>query len=287
MNWLIYHIASGHAFFTGVLLILVGVAASFRATPRAERGAGLSALIGGCAVSVSATPLAYAYYAAAALVTLVWLFSSRFPKVRRWASVATIAVWSIAAAMEIPYHRIPSLDHAATRSLTIIGDSVTAGMGGGDNAVRWPQILGAQHDVVIQDISHPGETTTSALKRVKAKQVESSLVVLEIGGNDLLGDADSHKFARDLDTLLAEVCASNRQVVMLELPLPPFRNEFGRIQRSLARTHKVALIPKRVFASVLMTEGSTVDTIHLSQTGHDRMAATVWELIKSAFAATE
>ncbi len=33
----------------------------------------------------------------------------------------------------------------------------------------------------------------------------------------------------------------------------------------------------------IATRDSTLDTIHLSQAGHQRMAACVWEVVKSAF----
>ena len=70
---------------------------------------------------------------------------------------------------------------------------------------------------------------------------------------------------------------------MFELPLPPFYHEFGRIQRSLARKYGVALIPKRVLLSVLAGSDSTVDTIHLTQAGQRRMAASVWRLLSGAY----
>ncbi len=70
---------------------------------------------------------------------------------------------------------------------------------------------------------------------------------------------------------------------MFELPLPPFRHEFGRVQRALARKYHVALIPKRVLLSVLAGSDSTVDTIHLTQAGQRRMATRVWRLLSGAF----
>lgn len=71
---------------------------------------------------------------------------------------------------------------------------------------------------------------------------------------------------------------------MFELPLPPFCNEFGRVQRRLAAKHGVTLIPKRVFATVLAGEEATLDSIHLSRAGHERMAEVVWGLIRGAYA---
>jgi acyl-CoA thioesterase-1 len=110
------------------------------------------------------------------------------------------------------------------------------------------------------------------------------LVLLEIGGNDLLGSTSLADFERDLDELLQGLRGPGRIVVMFELPLPPFCNGFGRAQRRLAHKNNVRLIPKRVFVEVLTTEGATVDSVHLSRRGHELMAATVWDIIQPAFA---
>jgi acyl-CoA thioesterase-1 len=70
---------------------------------------------------------------------------------------------------------------------------------------------------------------------------------------------------------------------MFELPLPPFYNEFGRIQRRLARAHGVALIPKWVLLGVLRGQAATLDSIHLSPAGQREMARSVWSVIGPAF----
>jgi acyl-CoA thioesterase-1 len=283
MNWLVYHIASGHAFFSGVALILVAAVASIRSTPITKRLAVFAFLIGAIAVAISSTAIPYWYYGIAIVITIAWLISTYLENWRRWTRISVIVAWAIAAAMELPYHITPSLVPASSRSMTVIGDSVTAGMGASDKSERWPTLLAKERNLNIQDISHPGETAASALKRAKSQQIISPVVVLEIGGNDLLGDTTSAQFSQDLDALLAYVRAPGRQVIMFELPLPPFQNEYGHIQRTLARKYDVALVPKRVFLSILAANDSTVDTIHLTQAGHHRMAATVWNLVRSAF----
>lgn len=283
MNWLVYHIASGDAYFTGVALVIIAARVSIGTKPICNRISVFFFLIGVIAIAISSTAIPYWYYVVAVVATVPWVASRFVKKWRRWAPFVVMAAWVIAAALEIPYHITPTLESTSPRSVTIIGDSVTAGTGGGDKSEKWPAILAQQHDVIVQDISHMGETAASALKRVEKHEIASNVVLLEIGGNDLLGSTSSDQFARDLDALLAHVSAPGRQIIMFELPLPPFNHEYGRIQRSLARKHHVSLIPKRIFLSVLTADGSTLDTIHLTQSGHDRMAACVWEFVGSAF----
>ena len=165
----------------------------------------------------------------------------------------------------------------------MIGDSVTAGIGGDETSETWPSILAREHDLQVQDVSHMGETAASALRRIKKHTLQSGLVVVEIGGNDVLGSTSADQFATDLNELLAHVTSDDRQTIMFELPLPPFFHEYGRIQRSLAAQHNVALIPKREFLSVIAGNDSTLDSIHLTQAGHQKMADVVWRCLKSAF----
>ena len=123
----------------------------------------------------------------------------------------------------------------------------------------------------------------SALREAEALREDEQLVMLEIGGNDLLGNTTPAAFESGLENLLRVVSRPGRVVVMFELPLPPSYNEYGRAQRRVARRHEVLLVPKRVMLSVLLQDGATLDTIHLSQGGHGRMAVAVWEIVRGAY----
>jgi acyl-CoA thioesterase-1 len=104
-------------------------------------------------------------------------------------------------------------------------------------------------------------------------------VILEIGGNDLLGGTSIPKFREDLEKMLALVCGPRRRVAMIELPLPPFYNRYGMVQRALAKSHGVTLIPKRYLAKVISTPGATVDGLHLSNAGHALLARSLFEML--------
>jgi lysophospholipase L1-like esterase len=69
---------------------------------------------------------------------------------------------------------------------------------------------------------------------------------------------------------------------MFELPLPPFRADCGRAQRRLAAQYGAVLIPRRFFARVLAEPENTVDGIHLSRQGHERMAEMMASLLAPA-----
>jgi lysophospholipase L1-like esterase len=109
-----------------------------------------------------------------------------------------------------------------------------------------------------------------------------AVVLVELGGNDLLSGLPSRVFARDLEALLASLRQPGRTIAMMELPLFPFQSDYGRVQRTLARRFNVYLIPKRYLARVLGTQGATTDGLHLSEAGTQAMADTVYSILGSA-----
>jgi acyl-CoA thioesterase-1 len=123
----------------------------------------------------------------------------------------------------------------------------------------------------------------SALRQAEDVEQGPALVLIEIGGNDVLGETSQHRFAADLDALLSRLRRPGHHLVMLELPLPPFYNGYGRTQRRLAKKHGVVLIPRREFAGVIFAADATSDGLHLSERGQRLMANMLWRHISPSF----
>ena len=287
-NALIYHVYSGQAFFSGAALVLLAWLAGLF-----EQRRWLAALRAICActglilIGVSATPLAEWFYLISGAITLMWIAVDVVTRTRhrRWKLYvrwAMAAVLGLGVALEVPFHLAPRLTALGNPPVFVIGDSLTAGVGGPIDT--WPKLLAREHGMVISDLSVAGADATTALRQAKRISRPGSLVIVEIGGNDILRDYPPAVFERGLDTLLAKLRQGNHTIVMLELPLPPLCNRYGEAQRRLARRHGVLLIPKRMLLGVLTTEGATLDTIHLSADGHQRMAQTIWHIIHPVFA---
>ena len=105
------------------------------------------------------------------------------------------------------------------------------------------------------------------------------VVLIEIGGNDLLHGVPSEEFGKALGALLSKASAPGRMVVMVELPLFPHRTAYGRIQRGLAAKYGVWLIPKRFFTEVISGANATSNGLHLSDEGTRRMGALVLQAL--------
>lgn len=283
-----FHIISGDAFFSGVAMLLAVVTYRWYHLNKTVHSAKVRLLLlilclsGLTGIVFSSTPMPLWLAASLTSVTVAWCGTqwygaSRCHRTHRTFVVLMAVGWSLAAALEFPWRLLPVTATAPVSAMTIIGDSVSAGMEEGE-AETWPSLLSRQHDIEIQDLSHVGETAGSALKRATQAGIQHQYVVVEIGGNDILGSTSPLQFEIDLDALLSELRRENRQIVMFELPLPPLYHRYGMTQRRLAKKHEVALIPKRYFLSILAAGDATLDSIHLSQSGHQSMSDLVWRL---------
>lgn len=280
IDWLLYHVASGHAFFTGAGLLVAAV--GLRAvSPGRPRAVSFLAIVGALLVAVSATPLPWAAYGVWAGLLAAWAVAERRePRgSRRLAAfrVAAVAGSVAAVAFELPYHVTPAGSRPRS-AVGVIGDSVTAGMGENE-ATTWPTLVARRHGLTVHDFSAMGATAASARNQAAKLRRADDVVIIEIGGNDMLGSTTAAKFEGDLDALLSQVAGPGRRVYLFELPLPPGFNAYGTAQRRVAARHGVRLVPKRALMGVLTADGATVDTIHLSQAGHDRFATLAADLL--------
>jgi acyl-CoA thioesterase I len=86
-------------------------------------------------------------------------------------------------------------------------------------------------------------------------------------------------YETSLRNLIRLIRSRGGSAVLIEFPLFPFKEAYGRAFRRTANETGTAVIPKRVLADVLATPGDTVDGLHLSAAGHEALARRVGNLI--------
>jgi acyl-CoA thioesterase-1 len=285
MQWMVLIFGSGLAFFLGVGLLLASFAASLVRWRGSAASATILAAVGLIVVALSGTPLALWFCGMAFALTVAWLASVRLQARNSWRRglAALVAMtWLAAAAYEFQFQLMPTVEPVSSRRLYLFGDSLAAGVGSNEQHL-WPQMLVELHRLDLTNHARAGATAAIALRAAQEISFNGGVVLLEIGGNDLLGSTTVEEFERDLDALLKLTCQPGVQVVMFELPIPPLCNGYGRVQRQLAARYGAALIPKRVLASVIAGKGSTIDSLHLSAKGHLAMAEAVWQVLAPAY----
>lgn len=282
MNPFMLSFADGTTFFVGLALVLVSEALLFRFRNRVTRPSfTVVTIVGIILVIMSAAPLpiwAYAVWTIPAVAGIVLLNRSTPP--RRLCLICGLALVASTLALcfaEAPFHRRPALHVPPQTTVYVLGDSISAGMGTKHRC--WPAVLDDMTPLRVVNLAQPGATVESAVVQAKGISEPDSLVIVEIGGNDLLGGTTAQAFHTMLDGLVSSLRSNRHDVLLLELPLFPFQNAYGVAQRDVVRKHGCAMLPKRYFARVLGTQGGTLDGLHLSQAGHDAMAETIAEVL--------
>ncbi len=284
MMRLAFYVGSGITYFIGLFFLAIAVLISIRWNHRwASIGRNILIALGIVLIAISSTPipiwliigLTFLVLCRSVLATPTRAKSPRRWLLRQW---TYIAICIAAAIAELPQWITPQLHGRGFNSVAIIGDSLSAGVGT-QSEQTWPKQFAARRDIRVLDRSRPGATLQSAIGQVKEIGESPAIVVLEIGGNDVLGGIDAAQFKSDLRELLRTVIRPDRLTVMLELPLPPFHSAIARAQRNLCNEYGVVLIPKYILASVLASPDATADGLHLSSLGHERMAIAVGELL--------
>jgi acyl-CoA thioesterase-1 len=291
MNTAIFHFVGGDAFFSGFVAVAAGAMLTWQTQGKRHRVGAALILLGWISVIASATALPVFQYFCLAIVSLRVVVggprkppddsnksteidqrSNPRPRNARWCSALCIIVLSTACA-EFVMHHPSQISVSRDLPIVVIGDSLSAGINDGID-IPWPSRLDELASVKVSNNAQAGATCRSAIKQLE-NLPERCLVIVEIGGNDLFGGHSSAEFRKDLDLLLSSIKQPGREIVMFELPLPPFFNGYAYAQRELATKHDIALIPRRLLAAVLFSKDATLDSIHLSNAGHQQLAKRV------------
>lgn len=301
MNSVICHFVSGDAFFSGFVAIAAGSVLLAINQAGLSRAAVVLVLCGWILVIASATALSWFGYGLAGVsscgVLLGRFFQSRSrsddstspasQEAASWRRPKVTAVCGWCSGMvaigvmlfEIGLYHPSQIVVPNDLPVFVIGDSLSAGINDGVD-IPWPERLGEMSSLTVINRAKAGATSRSAISQVEGLP-EQCLVLVEIGGNDLLSGRSAGDFRNDVDELLTAIVSSGRDVdvAMFELPLPPFFHGYGAAQRDLAARHHVDLIPRRLLASVLFRDDATLDSIHLSNLGHQRLARRVSDFL--------
>lgn len=285
MNWFVCHVVSGESLFSGSAMIVSGQVAATFARAGSRRLAGplgkSFVFVGATLIWLSSTPTPLWLSVLLGFSLVLWIVlecvTSVAENLRRLGRLAVALTCASLVVVELPHSRMARLPRDGYNRLYVVGDSLSAGMDQGQ--ASWPSLLQKHSQARVVNLAKPGATLSSGLRQAQQIPDEPCLVLVELGGNDLLGKAAATEFRDDLEKLLAALQRPDRTLVMFELPLLPGRTSIGRVQRSVAATHSVCLIPKRYLARVLCSREATIDGLHLSDSGAAAMAELVNELI--------
>lgn len=163
------------------------------------------------------------------------------------------------------------------RVVTVLGDSITAGLGLPSSAALPVQLqaqlrkLGA--NVVVRGAGVSGDTTAGGLARVDfSVQKDTDVCIVALGGNDLLMGLDPKRTKANLDKIVARLRARKISVVVAGLQPPPvigraYAREFQAVFPAVAKAHGALLYPNLLAGVAQVARLNQSDGFHPNAQG--------------------
>lgn len=171
---------------------------------------------------------------------------------------------------------------SANDVILAFGDSLTYGTGASE-AESYPAVLAQLINRNVVRSGVPGETTEGGLARLDGVLDEHrpALVILSLGGNDMLRKVDEAVVRDNLRRIIQSIRARGAAVVLFGVPKPSLGAGAPEFYAELAKEFGIPYEGK-VVASVLYSPGEKSDPIHPNARGYRRMAEAFAELLKRA-----
>jgi acyl-CoA thioesterase-1 len=171
------------------------------------------------------------------------------------------------------------------------GDSLTAGFGLSEKE-SYPYLLqeklragGFDYEVVNAGIS--GDTSSGGLERIdwSLDQENVQVLILELGGNDLLRGLPVEKMKANLSTIIKKAKARNVKVLLCGMLAPPtmgarYQREFVAVFPDLAAEHKVEFLPFILEGVAADPKLNQPDGIHPNAEGARIMTDNVYKALQ-------
>lgn len=182
---------------------------------------------------------------------------------------------------------------ASTKTVLIIGDSLSAGYGI-EMDQSWTALLqnrlrsqGYEHRVVNASIS--GDTTEGGAARISAalENFSPELVILELGGNDGLRGIPPETMKGNLQNIIEASRATGASVIMLGIRIPTnygqrYTTAFEAVYRDLAEQLQVPWIEFFMEGVALDEELMQADGIHPNAKAQPILLDSAWPVVSKA-----
>ena len=162
------------------------------------------------------------------------------------------------------------------------GDSITYGTGARPEE-SYPEVLGQLIGRRVVGAGVPGEVTANALERLPdvLDEVKPKLLLLCLGGNDMLRKVDLAAIESNLRTMVRMARERGIAVVLIAVPKPALFGGNAAFYQAIAKENDLPL-EGDVLKDILYDNEFKADPIHPNAKGYRRMAEAIAGLLKRA-----
>ena len=175
-------------------------------------------------------------------------------------------------------------------TVLILGDSLSYGTGANLDANTgedYPSLLAKSTGWNMINEGVPGDTTAGGLARLPdlLKEHNPKLLIVELGGNDLLRQTSPTEITQNLNSILSLAKAQGIQTILVAMPeISTLKATFGNLSdhplyEAVAKETSIPLITD-VFSDVLSDKDLKADQIHPNAKGYAVVSEKFGEKLK-------
>ena len=168
---------------------------------------------------------------------------------------------------------------SASSSIVAFGDSLTSGTGASLEE-SYPTVLAGMIGCRVVNAGVAGEDSSAGLHRLPSvlKKERPDLVILCMGGNDMLGGQDTSVTIANLKAMISMVKDTGADVVLIGVPKPALFLKPAPFYQEIAAQQDIPFNVEAV-SKILSTPGLTSDPVHPNANGYKRLAEAIKALI--------
>lgn len=177
---------------------------------------------------------------------------------------------------------VPNLDNPGS-TIVCLGDSITAGVGVGEGEA-YPDLLARELGAEVVNAGVSGNTAEDGLARVEdALEEDPWLVIVELGGNDILRRVPPERTDRALRGILDRLLAAQVVPVLVEVEAP-LAASYGKVFERIGEDYDIPVI-EDVLGEILADRDLKSDPIHPNARGQEILAEALVEELEPLLAA--
>jgi acyl-CoA thioesterase-1 len=204
--------------------------------------------------------------------------------------VVALALSLAAPAMAQPAKAAATASVAPTRTVLVMGDSLSAGYGmaasQGWVALTASRIAQQKPGWKVVNASISGETSAGGATRIAAelKRTRPAVVVIALGANDGLRGLPLEQTRGNLDRMIRAAKGANARVLLVGMRMPPnlgkaYTDGFTANYAALAKAHGVTLLPFLLEPIALDRNAYQADNLHPTAAAQPKLRDHVWRAL--------